>query len=324
MPKTASLSKAQKQAIRWQSSLSEKKCSDKVKQDFDNWLASSPENVDAFNMIQYFWDQFGHLQAVGESELNEARRLAKTTQTSRRLRSGTLALLFAAFGLTAAQPDLVLKLVSKHYQTAKGDTVSIKLSDGSTIKLNTDSDIRVADILGWRKAWLENGEAWFTIHHDADKPFEVFAGHGHIVDIGTQFNVFSDANKTTVSVQEGEVALESDTSPPLTLTANQQSSVDDQGRVAEKTEINSEMIGSWRSGVLIFQNQRLNEVLQQLSRYHQAEFSVLDVKVQNLVISGRFSTTKLDETLNTLSQAMNLNIKQYQRGQFLISKTSKP
>lgn len=323
MSKTASLSKAQKQAIRWQSRLSEKKCSDKVKQDFDHWLASSPENVDAFNMIQYFWDQFGHLQALGEPELNEARRFAKTSQTNRRLRNGALALLLAAFGLTAAQPDLALKLTSRHYQTAKGDTVSIALSDGSTIKLNTDSDIRVADILGWRKAWLANGEAWFMIHHDADKPFEVFAGQAHIVDIGTQFNVFTNANKTTVTVQEGEVALSSHHGQPLTLTANQQSSVDELGLVAEKTEINSETIGSWRSGVLIFQNQRLNEVLQQLSRYHQAEFTVLDAHVQNRVVSGRFSTTKLDETLHTLSQAMNLNIKQQQPGQFLISKATR-
>ena len=323
MSKTASLSVAQKQAIRWQSRLSDKKCSEQVKQDFDNWLASSPENIDAFNMIQYFWDQLGHLQSVGEPELNEARRFAKTSQTNRRIRSGTLALLLAAFGLTATHPDLALKLTSRHYQTAKGDTVSIELSDGSMIKLNTASDIRVADILGWRKAWLANGEAWFVIHHDAEKPFEVFAGHGHIVDIGTQFNVFTDANKTTVTVQEGVVTLSSDESEPMTLTANQQSSVDDLGLVTEKTEINSETIGSWRSGVLIFQNQRLNEVLQQLSRYHQAEFTVPDPVIQNLVISGRFSTTELNETLNTLSQGMNLNIKQQQPGQFLISKSTK-
>ncbi|PKM10181.1 MAG: iron dicitrate transport regulator FecR [Gammaproteobacteria bacterium HGW-Gammaproteobacteria-3] len=320
---TAALSDAQKQAIRWQSRLSEKKCPEQVKQDFDHWLASSPENVEAFNMIQYFWDQFGHLQAVGEPELNEARHFAQTAQTRRRARNGMLGLLFAVIGLAAAQPDLALKLTSRQYQTAKGDTVSIALSDGSSIKLNTDSTIKVADILGWRKAWLANGEAWFTIHHDADKPFEVFAGQAHIVDIGTQFNVFTDASKTTVTVLEGEVILKSGNSQPLTLSANQQSSVDDLGQIAEKTGINSETIGSWRSGVLIFQNQRLHEVLQQLSRYHQAEFTVLDASVQNRLVSGRFSTTQLAETLHTLSQAMNLNIKQQQPGQFLISKAAR-
>jgi len=323
MSKIIPLSEAQQQAIRWKSRLSNRKCSDKVKQDFDNWFNASAENAEAFQTIQYFWDQFGHIQTIGESELNEARRFAKTSQTSHRQRNLTLVLLVAAFALTAVRPDWALKLTSQHYQTAKGDVINIELSDGSTIKLNTDSDIKVADILGWRKAWLDKGEAWFAIQHDAEKPFEVFAGQARIKDIGTQFNVFTDTNKTTVSVQEGEVALESDNDQLLRLTANQQGSVDQRGHVTEKIDINSETIGSWRSGLLIFQNQSLSDVLKKLSRYHQAEFNVLDGNLQNLVISGRFSTTKLDETLNTLSQAMNLNIEQYQSGQFLISKATK-
>jgi transmembrane sensor len=323
MSKSASLSAAQKEAIRWQSRLSDKKCSDKVKQDFDHWLASSPENADAFQMIQYFWDQLEDLQSAAEPELKEARCFAKKSQASRRYRNITLTLLLLVFGLVAAQPNLALKTVSRHYQTARGDTVSINLSDGGSIKLNTDSDIRVADIFSWRKAWLEKGEAWFTIHHNSQKPFEVFAGKGHIWDIGTQFNVLNESNKTTVTVQEGEVALGTDNIEELTLTASQQSGFDNQGNVLEKTEISPELIGSWRSGVLIFQNQSLTEVLKQLSRYHQAEFTVLDPGIQGLAISGRFSTTDLNETLNTLASGMNLNIKQLQPGQFLIKKQAK-
>ena len=321
--KTAVLSAAQKQAIRWQSRLGDKHCSDQVKQDFDCWLAAAPENAAAFQMIQYFWDQFGDLQTLAAPELGEARRFAEQSQAGRRQRHATLALLLAVVGLGASQPDFVLKLTAKHYQSAKGDMLSIKLSDGGVIKLNTDSDLRVADIFGWRKAWLEKGEAWFTIHHQPEQAFEVVAGSGRIRDIGTQFNVFTDADKTTVTVLEGEVAIATGDSQPLTITANQQSGFDKLGRINEKTEINAESIGSWRSGVLIFQNQRLAEVLQQLSRYHQAEFITLDPALGNLTISGRFSTTDLSETLNTLSQGLNLNIKQPQAGQFLISKAAR-
>ena len=323
MSKPALLSAAQKEAIRWQSRLSDKKCSEKIKLEFNLWLASSPENVDAYNMIQYFWDQFGHLQNTGEPELNEARSFAKKSQISRSQRNVILTVICLAAGLAAAQPDLALKVTSRQYQTAKGDSLNIALSDGSSIKLNTDSDIRVADIFGWRKAWIEKGEAWFNIHHNPEKPFEVFADQGHILDIGTQFNVLKESNKTTVTVQEGEVALATDSGEPLKLTANQQSGFDNLGNVSEKIEISSELIGSWRSGVLIFQNQSLTEVLKQLSRYHQAEFTVLDPIVKNQAISGRFSTKDLNRTLDTLSKGMNLNIKQLQPGQFLINKSSK-
>ena len=324
MSKTAVLSAAQKQAIRWQSRLGDKNCSDQVKQDFDCWLAAAPENAAAFQMIQYFWDQFGDLQTVAAPELAEARRFAEQSQAGRRQRHATLALLLAVVGLGASQPDFALKLTAKHYQTAKGDMLSIELSDGGVIKLNTDSDLRVADIFGWRKAWLEKGEAWFTIHHQPERAFEVVAGPGRIRDIGTQFNVFTDAEKTTVTVLEGEVAIATgDNSQALTLTVNQQSGFDKLGRITEKTEINAESIGSWRSGVLIFQNQRLAEVLQQLSRYHQAEFITLDPALGNLTISGRFSTTDLHETLNTLSLGLNLIIKQSQAGQFTISKAAR-
>ncbi|MCQ8104732.1 FecR domain-containing protein [Methylomonas sp. SURF-2] len=320
MSDTAALSKAQKQAIRWQSRLGERDCPPQVRRDFEQWLASSPENVEAFNTIQYFWDQFGLLSSVGESEIKEARRFAKQAQSGRRIRNVSLLALVALVGLSAFQPDWALKLSSRHYQTARGETTDIELSDGGSIKLNTDSDIRVADLFGWRKAWLKRGEAWFTIHHNPGQPFEVVTTHAQIRDIGTQFNVYSDANKTTVSVLEGEVALASANGEALRLTANQQGSIENSGRAGEKTEINAETTGSWRSGVLIFQNQRLHQVLRELARYHLAEFNVLEPAVANLVISGRFSTTDLNETLNTLSQGMHLNIKQQRAGQFLISK----
>lgn len=322
MPESAPLSDAQKQAIRWQSRLSAKKCPEKTKQAFDDWLNASSEHAEAFQMIQYLWEQFGHLPSVAGAELNEARKVAKQTQANRRRSYAALVLFAVGIGLVTTRPDLAFKLTARHYQTAKGQTLSIALSEGSTIQLNTDSDIEAADIFGWRKAWLANGEAWFSIQHNQQQAFEVYAGPGRIWDIGTQFNVLTEADKTTVTVQEGEVGLASDNTEPLTLTAHQQISFDKLGHLSKMTEIKPEAIGSWRSGVLIFQNQRLTDVLQQLSRYHPAEFTVQDPSIENQLISGRFSTTDLKETLNTLSLGMGLNINQTQPGQFFIKKSA--
>ncbi len=323
MSKAVPLSDAQKQAIRWQSRLSAKKCPEKTQQAFDDWLNSAPENAEAFQIIQYFWEQWGDLPSMAGTELDEARHFAKQSQTNRRRGNAALVFFAVAVGLATARPDLALKLTARHYQTAKGDTINIPLSDGSRIHLNTDSDIQVADLFGWRKAWLAKGEAWFTIQHNPEHPFEVFAGKGRIWDIGTQFNVLTEANKTTVTVQEGEVGVATDNTQPLILTAHQQSSFDGLGQLSGKADIKSETIGSWRSGVLIFQNQRLADVLEQLTRYHPVRFTVQDPTIKNLLISGRFSTTDLNETLNTLSLGTNLSIKQTQLGKFFIKKSAK-
>ena len=316
----AILTDAQKQAIRWHSRINEAGCSLKVRQNFESWLAQSSENKAAFEMIQLLWNDYAQLSLLGDSELNQARKFAKQTQVANKRRNTSLLLGLMLIGVLAVEPNIGLKLLAHHYQTTKGQSARAELSDGSFVQINTDSDIRVFDFLGTKKVWMARGEAWFDIHHDPANEFLVVTNHGTIRDIGTRFNVLAENNKTTVSVEEGGVELETQDNRHLNVFENQQAVLDMQGNLTSEANIDLATIASWRSGVLTFQNKSLSEVLQQISRYHQVEFTINDSSLKQKTISGRFSTTNLAGTLHTLSVGMNINITQYQPGKFSIRK----
>lgn len=306
-PPPNALSEPQRQALRWLSRLRENACNDRDRHELEEWLAEAPEHAEAYLQAQQFWQQLGGLTDVAGARLKDARGYVQTARTTRRRRNTTLLALALAAGLCVLQPELVLKLTSKSYQTAKGEQTAINLADGSRIELNTDSDLRVARLFGSRTVWLERGEAWFDIKHDAERPFEVVVGNGRIRDVGTRFNVINDEGNTTVEVTEGMVALSHDGGSEQPIKAGEQSGFDAEGRLRPVVAGDSNAAGSWRHGLLIFKRQTLPEVLRQLARYHQVQFELADAKLQTLRVSGRFSTENLDESLNTL--AMGLGVK---------------
>jgi transmembrane sensor len=302
------LSEAQRQALRWLSRLRDTACSNQERQAFEDWLAMAPEHAEAYAQAQQFWQQLGGLTDVAGTRLRDARGYAQKAQAARRRRNTTLLALALAVGLCALQPELALKLTAERYQTAKGEQTAIDLADGSRIELNTDSDLRVARLFGSRTVWLERGEAWFDVKHDAERPFEVVVGNGRIRDVGTRFNVINDLGSTAVEVTEGEVALCPDGGPEQSVKAGQQSGFDAEGRLQAVVAGDANAAGSWRQGLLIFKRQTLPEVLRQLTRYHEIEFELADTQLQNLSVSGRFSTDDLNESLNTLANGLGVKI----------------
>lgn len=301
------LSEPQRQALRWLSRLQDDACSDRDRQAFEDWLAAAPEHAEAYVQTQQFWQQIGGLTEIAGNRMKDARGHAQKTRAARRHNT---ALLFAAIavGLCALHPEFILKLTAERYQTAKGEHTAIDLAGGSRIELNTDSDLRVARLFGSRTVWLERGEAWFDVEHDAEHPFEVVVGNGRIRDVGTRFNVIKDLDNTTVAVAEGEVALSPAGAPEQPVKAGEQGGFDAEGRPQPVVAGDADAAGSWRQGLLIFKRQPLQEVLRQLTRYHRVEFELTGVKLQSLSVSGRFSTANLNESLNTLANGLGVTI----------------
>ena len=75
------------------------------------------------------------------------------------------------------------------YGTATSEQRTFVLADGSVIELNTQSRVSVRLTAKAREVRLIEGEALFRVHHDAARPFRVYAGSATIEDVGTQFNV---------------------------------------------------------------------------------------------------------------------------------------
>lgn len=94
------------------------------------------------------------------------------------------------------------------YASAIGEQRNIALPDGSTIYLNTNSQVKVDYGEGYRNIQLLQGEAHFDVVKQKQRPFRVYAGRGRVQAIGTAFTVFIRSNdEVDVAVTEGIVAL---------------------------------------------------------------------------------------------------------------------
>ncbi len=94
-----------------------------------------------------------------------------------------------------------------HYTTAVGEQRAVALPDGSTVLLNTDSEVRVELSRHLRRIELARGEALFSVAHDPARPFEVHALQGVTTAVGTQFDVEIVRSGAAVSVLEGTVTV---------------------------------------------------------------------------------------------------------------------
>lgn len=310
------LTEPQRQALQWLSRLRDSDVGEQERLQFQDWLNDAPEHTEAYHQVQQFWQQLGGLPDLAGSRLDAARGFVRRSQLTRRRRDLTLLIAAIAISLCVQYPEPWQRLAAVRYQTAVGERQTVELADGSRIDLNTASVLCV-ERFGSRTVWLEQGEAWFDVKHNAEQPFEVRVGAGRIRDVGTQFNVLIDREQITVAVNEGEVALKLPGKPDLALTAGLQAgfAADGSARTSRSASLGA---NAWRDGMLIFKHQTLQEVLRQLARYHTVEFELPDTKLQGLTVSGRFSTTDLNESLSTLQNGLGIQVAQAAGGKVVI------
>jgi transmembrane sensor len=100
-------------------------------------------------------------------------------------------------------------LTRGEYSTAAGQQLEVRMSDGTTMMMNTASNATVFFSMREREVYLARGEATFNVAPDADRPFLVRAGHKHrLLATGTRFDVRVVTPDTVeLIVAEGQVTV---------------------------------------------------------------------------------------------------------------------
>ncbi len=109
---------------------------------------------------------------------------------------------------TAAPATLpLLRSRCAEYRTAIGERAAVKLADGSTLTLNTDSFLPACrrGMARTRQVELVRGEAYFQVAKDAAHPFVVAGGGNHVTALGTAFSVRVAERQFAVALTEGTV-----------------------------------------------------------------------------------------------------------------------
>lgn len=232
---------------------------------FESWLAVSPDHADAY-----------HRLAIEDQDLADILpREAPAPVPERRFGRSLAwpAVAAVAVAMLTGVVSVRMSVDQTHlYQVATraGERRTLALDGGTAILLNGGSTL-VLDRKDPRFAELKQGEALFTVRHDAAHPFAVQLGKDRLVDVGTRFDVVRTPGETRVAVAEGAVVF-NPAAEGLALRQGDMLRV--AAGVAVRGKVEPDQVGAWREGRFVYSGEPLSRVAEDLSRYAGAKVEV--------------------------------------------------
>ncbi|MEL7339859.1 MAG: FecR domain-containing protein [Bacteroidota bacterium] len=169
----------------------------------------------------------------------------------------------------------------RFYQTEAGEVLELVLPDSSLVTLNGNSSLRFAerwDATETRTVKL-SGEAYFEVKPKpaTQAKFHVMTSELTVEVLGTAFNVNSRQAETQVFLDEGKITVKLAALPEVKLQPGEllrYSRNDAQSLLTRKDE--SELHTSWKSGVLVFKDSPLEEIVRKLEAANDIQIEIKD------------------------------------------------
>jgi len=253
---------------------------------------------------------------------------------SRRYRLGRPAAAVAAIAAMAALVLLAASILAgvayyerdgerfglpKEFVTGRGEQRSWLLPDGTSLNLNSDSDVVVHYNRRERLVEMRRGQALFRVAHEATRRFRVSAGETGVIAVGTQFDVWRKPTSTLVTVVEGNVAVFTGEAPPSTAAATlpsqavavgagQQLQVDDHSKPSSPLGANVQMTVAWVQHQIAFDQRPLGDVAAEFNRYGSVPIIVESERLRAVEISGIFSEYDTESFVAFISRLDHVTI----------------
>lgn len=189
-----------------------------------------------------------------------------------------------------------------------GHIKKLKLSDGTKVWLNPGSSIIYKSDFSESSSrtirlW---GQAYFEVAHNAQKPFILEMGDIGLKVLGTSFNAcnYKEDKDIRVVLKEGKVSLfqgnyaDAQKFTELTPGHLAQYTKGRDGFAIEKANV--DMLTSWIDGVLIFRDERMDQVFRQLERWYDVRIVVSDQEINDYLFTATIKTESLTQILKLL------------------------
>lgn len=195
----------------------------------------------------------------------------------------------------------------------RGQKATVTLPDGSKVWLNSLSELKYTPgfTSGKRELQLE-GEAYFEVASDPDRPFVVTSTDLVVEALGTSFGMkaYSEDRMVSSILMSGQVRV---TTPDgvKTLKPNERLQYD---KITAKS-IHSEVVNAtdftgWIRNELRFENETLEEISRSIQRIYNVEIIFASEKLKQLRYTGTVQNNSLESVLNiiTLTSPLSFQI----------------
>ena len=172
----------------------------------------------------------------------------------------------------------------------RGGEYKVTLGDGTTVWLNSCSTLEYPlRFTGNERRVRLEGEAYFEVTQDEERPFIVETFEQTLTVLGTKFNIlaYSEEKRTVTALAQGKVRVVChSTSVAMELLPGQQAYLDTNQSEFTVSEVNVGDIALWKSGFFVFEEQSLEQVMVSISRWYDIEVSFGDANLRDIVFKG--------------------------------------
>lgn len=309
-------------AALWWTSLRDRQPSVDVLDRWQAWMTSDPRHARAFAEL----NTIAELAAAGSPAQRQqlidefAPRAAPRQRTRFVVAAATAAVvLLAVMGWWRHGGEPGSRPSAQQYVSTVGENRAIRLADGTAVDLGAASSLTSHYARDRRELVLAAGEAFFTVTHDASRPFVVAAGPLQIQDLGTAFNVRRTGERVSVSVTQGRVRLtraagaagHSDTSGRLDLVAGQRAEFDPRSGAVSVSQVSAEHATAWRDNRLEFVNEPLADVIANVNRYTRHPVQFADARLGQLKFTGTVNIATIDSWVGALPHVFPVQVSSF-------------
>ncbi|MFC5568502.1 FecR family protein [Lysobacter yangpyeongensis] len=318
----------------WLARLSSPECTSADRAAFEDWLAESEANVDA-----YLQAESVHALARRLASDDLLRAAARRARRNPAIDRRSVLRRFAMGAAIAATVVLAIGVIRRpkppptvpvgRYTTVVGEQRTVALEDGTAMRLDTATTVRVHFARDQRVVEVVQGRVQFTVGADAPhaaspRPFLVKAGSGTVRDIGTTFQVRHVDADVEVGLIEGVVQVTADaTGTSDTLAPGEQVRIDAQGALQASQPFDLAVARAWTQGDLVFKERRLDQLIAEMNRYSATPLRLADPALGALTVSGVFHIDDQAALVAALEQGWGLKARRGGNGEIVLHKADR-
>ncbi len=325
-----------------------------------HWIEADPENGKFFQLFEEAWKNPDELHAFdkenresdwkaisGFIEGDSGKISVKARSMGNRwwYRAAGILLLVSAtalaylMGLNRQKPVALAANSYHEIVVPKGEKSELMLSDGTKIWINAGSQVRFPNQFNaaTRDIWLD-GEAYFEVAKDKDRPFLVHTSDLDVKVYGTKFNLkaYADEDIIETTLVEGVVSLETrnllnNVKEEVFLKPNHKAIyLKKKAQIDEENELTREITEplrpkkilltktvqveptiSWHEGKLIFIDESFESIVMKLERRYGVDIVIDNDQIKKIKYTGVLKNISIEQALKAmqLSTSFDYNIR---------------
>jgi transmembrane sensor len=286
------------------------------------WLTSSRDNFLYFQQLKNLWDNSEKTSLENSIDVKSAfnkvskRAIAKNPVKSFWYQWQKIAAILLIplilgniiyYTVHSVNREVINGPIYNELFAAFGTRSVVKLSDGTTVWLNSGSSLRYPDrFAGNKRNVVLKGEAYFEVESNPEKPFIVETPMISVKATGTKFNVsvYPNAEEEGVTLVSGKVEVvttnRNNTEARSELEPNQHLSFSKTSGTSTIITTDVSKYISWKDGKLIFRNEPLSVVTNRLSQVFNVDIEIKGGELKNYSYRATFQDESLADILKLL------------------------